>query len=1059
MASSVAPVPPNNILDLLPARPPTPPREALPESDTKSVARRASAFVPKLFLHTPPNTTSPTSVTTDSGLDSGFVRKRVEWSTHTDYRDAPRFHGDGRQHKPPKSSEPSSVSSRPVKGILKPVSSTNQLAFSFANDTDESPTPLKIIEMLDSTITQLAGSDRTSKLDAYMILSRALKASDNLPDRVALQNKMSLLMQFIQRDIKANMKDGAPDSSLVKHALTLLTTFLHFPAIASALTNDFGVFILDHAIRSFEDDAMPKDVIRHFMQVVALQKFSSKVLSSDRVGRLISAFHSVDKHLRGKSIVVGRLQIYKRLVKQSRAHMCTHSDWLKDLFTDMLSTVKDIRTQAISLGMEAGYALRSEKTLLRKVTELLQTVNEEGETYIKFYLRKLQELMTDKQSCSTIPQIWSVVILFLKCPLDKWQYYSAWLTLAQSAFNASDSITKQEANFAWNRYVALSLSDSRIPPKGIHTLCQPLLSQLRRKVHPKHQDDAIRLRKAVIGGICNLYYYIFAPGNVNRYAPELTWDIVVQPVVDQLVSTEGSSDTLGDDVLQAARLLVGIIDVATPRVWRQDRIMELPPVRSEELPAIDSKWTRRNSEKVLNCVGLIIEKRFCRLADDEDPITRLWRAVIKSVAVASAKDIKVSEETAKFVGCALGLLSKILATCVSDRVDNFSNAKLRHGALQFIQPLVEGLGILPFTEGNYLMTASNTFQPTSTPSHRPDRSEHLRVQGEVRPALHHLIIMLSTVPACDVDGDELMGMLHSIFEPFLRGKTLQGRLSMMGELLQLIPRDASPASGLWMLTVDCAQALFNQAQGIVSSQNLQTDLDLQYQEVIRLLEYGLSWHCDKHAEKWLSLLSSVTTRALADYGDAGCSLVVTIPLAKALLDAVAWKTDGSFTLHRKAAGRLLSSTKMPRDEEAWEAARTQIPGKLEPLSSPGLCEPFNSLFEVGSHFLKRAYESFKAQSIDGAVGLFEALDEFFKNNSARIPSLVKLQDGLALWIQDSDKHLSQHAQVPLLNKVISAPLHDSQFSDPLTLHSPRSRILGTKSVLASLLLGCRSGRS
>jgi hypothetical protein len=38
--------------------------------------------------------------------------------------------------------------------------------------------------MLDSTIKQLAGSDRDSKLDAYMMLTRALKASNNLPCRI-----------------------------------------------------------------------------------------------------------------------------------------------------------------------------------------------------------------------------------------------------------------------------------------------------------------------------------------------------------------------------------------------------------------------------------------------------------------------------------------------------------------------------------------------------------------------------------------------------------------------------------------------------------------------------------------------------------------------------------------------------------------------------------------------------------------------------------------------------------------------------------------------------------
>ncbi|QUC23706.1 uncharacterized protein UV8b_07947 [Ustilaginoidea virens] len=739
MASSAASAPSTNILESLPARPPTPPREAPDRVDIapKSVAHRNLAFDPELSLQTPPNVNSLTTpVATSSNPNSSRTRKKVEWSAHTEYREAPFYHNSLKLNKSsPPLPAPSSATSKPVKSILKPTSSPNPLTSSVTNQLNGPILPVNIIEMLDSTIKQLAGSDRDSKLDAYMMLSRALKASNNLPDRVALQGKMSLFMQFIQRDITTRAGNGSLDSSLINHSLTLLATFLHFPAIAATLTVDFGIFIIDHSVRSFEDEKLPKDVIRHLMQVVAFQDFSPKVMTFDRVGRLVNSLHRIEKHLKGKSIILSRLHIYKRLVKQSRTHMAAHSDWLKDLFTDLLSSVRDIRTQAITLGTEAGFALRSQKNVLRKVTDIFQACDD-NEAYIDFYIKRLQGMLKEKQSSSAVPQIWRVVILFLRCPLDRWQYYGPWMTLVQSAFNMTDNLTKQEANFAWNHYVYMSVSDAKLSPKAIGTLCQPLLSQLRRKSNPKQQDEAIKLRNIVIGGICNLYYYAFAPGN-GKYTPDMLWEVTVQPVISQLAELDHRSDTLGDEIMQAARLLVGLLDATTPRIWRQDRIMEMPPVKSDELPGIDSKWTRKNCDKVLDSVGPIVLQKFYDLANKDSLVYRLWQALIHSVMVASAKDIKVSDDTTKFVGCALRLLANALTTEASR--SNASNAKFLSSISNFIQLLVNGLGILPFTEKKLSMAIPNTSEPASTPLQKPYPAEKPREL--VRMPLHHLHVL------------------------------------------------------------------------------------------------------------------------------------------------------------------------------------------------------------------------------------------------------------------------------------------------------------------------------
>lgn len=876
--------------------------------------------------------------------------------------------------------------------------------------------------MLDSTIKQLAGSDRDAKLDAYMTLARALKASNNLPDRVALQDKMSLFMQFIQRDITSKNENGLPDASLINHALNLVITFLHFPAIASTLTSDFGIFITDHSIRSFEDPSIPKDIVRHLMQVVAFQNFSPKVMTSDRVGRLVAALHKIEDHLKGKSIIMSRIHIYKRLVKQSRSHMVTHSDWLKDMFTDMLSNIKEIRVQAIGLGTEAGFSLRSEKQLMRRATDILQASND-GETYIGFYIKRLEELIKDKQTSSSVPQIWSVVILFLRCPLERWQYYGPWLTLVQSAFNMTDGLTKQEANYAWNRYVYLSLSDNKISPKALATLCQPLSSQLRRKCSPKQVEEALKLKRTVLGGICNLYYYSFAPGN-DKYSPDMLWDVAVQPIMNLLISLDDKPDIPGDCLMQAARMLAGLLDVSTPRVWRHDRIMDLPPVRMDELPPIDSKWIRKNSDKVLQVVGAILEKKFVDLANKESLVYRLWQVLVGSIASASAKDIKISEDTSKFIACTLSLIAKIWATGV-DSADASALPKFFAAVKNLIGEMVQAqaLGVLPFTEKKLSMTVSNTFEPVATPSQRPDRPE--QSQGVARSPLHHLIHMLSTVPNGAADDEVFADFFLLAFSPFFKDRPKKVRLELAREMLQVIPRNSSSVFGPWLLAAQNLRILVDGGSDLPASSLSSSEQPLGpvYRELVSLLDRGLVSHQNLPPSHWISFFELISSHARTHVGDAGLALSVLEPIAKVLAESNVGNADApsmpSLPILLRASKALFSAARLPRDGHAVEAARRRLWGSSVTTARSSLADPFEHLYKLGNVYMDALYAKVAANAaIEDTSTLLDAIQSFLDRTAAQSMKVVaKLAPGICTWILDEKEALSLNEDIGLSKAV------------------------------------------
>ncbi|SCV51099.1 related to telomere length regulator protein rif1 [Fusarium fujikuroi] len=1020
-------------LDELSPRPPTPPRESLPDKLAPMKASVGRPIDPRLSLQTPPGANTPSSNgATNTNSSSRRIRKKVEWSSHTEYREASKFFRSSPITTP-------SASSRPVKGILKPSPSPNPLASPLNGHPNGLSSQISIAEMLDSTIKQLAGSDRDSRLDAYMMLSRALKASNNLPDRVALQDKMSLFMSFIERDVKSKRDEGSPDSSLIFQALSLLTTFLHFPAIASSLTSDFGVFIIDHCIRCFSDPGISKDLARHLMQVVAFQSFSPKVMSSDRVGRLVTSLHNIEDHLTGKSIIMGRIQIYKRLVKQSRNHMAVHTAWLEDLFNDMLTPIRDIRAQAILLGTEAGFSLRNEKPVMRKVTEILQSTADK-QIYIQYYIQRLDNMLKEKQLLSTVPQIWGAVTLFLQCPLSRWQHFAPWFKIAQDSFNCTELQTKLEANYAWNRYVYLSITSNKLPPKSLGVMSQPLASQLRRKFSSKQSEEAMKLRRTVMGGICNLCYYAFRPSQDVTWI-DAAWDSILVPITQQLVQADAQLEFSADSVTQATRIVTGLLDVSTPRSWKDDRIRDVAPISPEELPSIDSRWARRNSEKIFGLVGPILEKKFHDLANTESLAYRLWQAFVGSIAVASAKDIKVTDETARFIAQAFDLLSKVWSTGLPEGSES-AGTKYLSSVRHYVDVLVRNLGLLPFTEKKLSMSLANTFEPASTPS-RIDRAD--KSNGTVQTPLYHLFSILCSKPPGLADDEDLAECFLAVFDPFFQGKSSRARVELSREMLRLLPRDALSPYGPWVLAAQNIRTLLDQNPSPSGSLPPSSErlLGPEYREIVSLLERGLVSHPTLPEEQWFSLFNLLSDHIAQESGDAGRALGLVEPLAKIVTDNFFEDSERSNQMALAVAIALFKIAKLPRDRQAVEAARRRLWGAPPTASRSSSFDPFQYLYQLQGQSMKYFYENEAECNDQKMVAYFEAVNAFIVASFAQngFKTLPKLQTGLVPWIQDEKAHKMLRSDSPVSGSVRT--LWDSICGQLLTLGRLEDKVLNT----------------
>lgn len=1036
--------------ETLTARPPTPPRGKRKEQreqkkqdqkQTIETIEPSSAVLPRQTrsrrslliqaeVHTPPGR-SPDSCDSEN-TSSRRTAKKVGFSTQPDeYREPPTYNSN--KENVPKPSTPvtapsSAGSNKLIKSILKPSPAPNPLN-PFAADIDDPNKQVNITAMLESTIKQLAGADRESKIDAYNILMRALRASNNLPDRIALQDQMGLFTQFIQRDITTKIDGGAIDSSLANHALTLLSTFLYFPAIASTLSHDFSVFIIDHCIRCFEDRLMPKDVVRHLMQVVATQDFSPKVMTADRVSRLVVALHKIEEHMKGKSIIMSRIIIYRKLIKQSRLHMVSRSDWLLDLFTDMLSSMKEIRAAAIALGFETVFTIGKEKQLSRKVMELLQMSVDETR-YIEYYVQRLLAMVaSNKQDSVVVPQIWSIVILLLRCPVDRWEFFSPWLGIIQKCFNSSDHQTKMEANYAWNRLVyAFYLNESSFS-KTIVTICQPFITQLQRKVVARYLED---FRRVVIGSICNLYYYAFKPNSTSAQTDHF-WVACVRPLMERLISLEKDAEQSGkttvggpENLPQAATILTGLFDSATPRLWHDDHIAETALVKPEELPALDPKWIRKNADKVFTVIDPIINKAFLDITRPETPVYKLWRTLVSAVAAAAAKEVKVSSDTANFIAHTFGLLLKLWSAGPQQTSGDDAHVFVR-ATQEFLSIMIEHLGLLPFTETRLSMSKQNTFLPVATPSHRPGKG-----QGITRTPLHHLFAILSTKSPGVLDDDTLANLFRSTFSPFLAARAPRARIDLAIELMQYSSSTEAPSPyGPWLFISEIVSSSMENSQATHSSDGSGSGPTLghEYREIVRHLERGIISTPNLPWEHWLPLFQLLVARVTDETGDAGCAVVVVEPLSKVFSDMLTTGEHDSISLNVWKGGvELLSTAKQPRDRQALDAVRRRLWGTPAAGARSASFDPFDNLYRLINQLLETSYNHPDVHE-ELAPSILMEVAAFLTRCSRPLVlrSLTLLQSGISFWIQDTNEQYSGTQPSKVSDAVSILINHSTQF--------------------------------
>ncbi|OWP04417.1 hypothetical protein B2J93_4422 [Marssonina coronariae] len=992
------------------ARPPTPPRESGHKQDKLPFSGLVRLYQDDVNHRRASSPASGTSAPVEAvhTLGSGKSgKKRVLWSESTEYKDPPIASFDGKSIK--RTVQPLAPSSerKPPKSILKAYNGVLEPEYNGLGSTKLLPLHhhATFSTMLESVLQQLAGTDRSSKMDAYLMLSSTLKASENIPDPKALRGKMAQLCQFIWQDLSQKLENGKSDTSLVVNALILLSSFLQKPVMSDSFPPEFTVQFVDHAIRAIEDESTSKEILKHLLFIMAQQNFSAKVMNQERVGRLITAAHNIGQ-VKGKSIAISRINVYRALLRQSRSHMISNAAWTGDMFTDMLSSLKETRSHAIAFGFEAAITLGAEPAASKAVINLFKS-EAEGVAFADYYSDKLKIMVKHKEDGvgAAVPQIWSIVILFLRSnpeTMVKWKFWISYLGVIQLCFNSKDTSTRVEANFAWNRLIYAVQPSERSSVRLRSLLSQALITQL---------DSRKSQRRFTLGSVNILLYYALKPQSPSSQL-DLFWDEYVIPLATACLESTKTreAEVAKQEITDACIILHCLFDSTTQRKWLEPRAIDSLQhnvMSPTELPSLDSKWLRRNFTRVFRVLVPITEKLYWDLGSDS-AISKLWKTYIASIASPAVKEVEpnANSDSMSCIASIFSMLHKFWNSGM-DKIGSLppenapSSAEKSAAFLKSFECIVStsiaGLGTYPFIR-KQLSIVQDSFIAVGTPSHEPKKN-----RAEMKLTLHHLVlIMISPSPGLDYQQPfcKIMGQILSPF--FLACPSKGSRMELLKKLTHLLSTHSTEQSrAIWQVLADFATTTTGTREEHQSSD--EQPLGSDYSDGTMILKIGADLSPSAVLPGWRNLFEALVASVTLDAGDAGRAIAVIEPLSNIFTSSGPNQKEPRglpyFCL-------VLEKARYPRDRQALDAASRRLWG-VSAHQKSSTFDPYVHLYEYIRWSLITANLMHSKDLVVEHAEIISAVTNFLGKcpTSLILPVLAKIQSGVECWVLDSEAKL------------------------------------------------------
>lgn len=976
------------------ARPPTPPKENFGLA-AKMAFENGQLSYPahESLLNTPEE--SPSSSAEYFGGFSDKNSKRVGFSPWTQY------------HKPPSNSGlngslndqirilPPSRECRSSKSILK--SKPEYYSFTPMEDLLTLSVDGNLSSMLETTTRHLESSFRNSRLDAYSTLIGCLSAYDNVPGQEDLAGKLFDFLRFIKRDIWAKQEDnGLLDTQLATQALKLFVYFVTTPSLSKLLPDEFCLLVLEESIKTLENQAMPKILVSHYMQLLIQDHFASQHLNSNRINRLLVAMSRIATNIKGNRIVGQRLMLYRRLLSHSKSAMILHVEtWIDHLISGILSTFKEIRCRAVFFGNEASLSLGSIKSVSQTFTDTLNRESPEGRKVVDFLVTRLTAMANVADDGIWVPQIWSIVILFLRGQrhgFERWEHFKPWLLLIQKCFNSSDAQIKFQSNRAWSRLIFAVNLDSSTSSKMVKMLRQPILPQLERKHNLKGSQMAKSPKQVARSSYCTLLYYAFRPSATHAQLDHY-WEEYVRQMLPKNLSRSK------DDVNFFCQVLASLFNSAEPKTWDENRANINRQVKVDELPCVDSKWVRLRAAEILMVFEDLFNGADWKLGNQAvAPIILAWRSFTNAIRQAGSKEVKTSMET-------MTALAHIL-TSIKRFWQHGLNQRLSQGVSPLIQKFdrlvreaVSQFGLIPFNEKRLAQTKFHSYEAAETPSARGDQH-----QGPLNsPVLVLFGLLLRSIDYQEIE-DSYRDAVKNLIDVATRSSTSRRtQLAIFRDLATVTASEHDTSVDARLVVWGIIAEATTRAFEVEKICDLHVDSPQypghEYRDAARILESAISLRPQKAMTEWQDLGTTIVHTLRKEIGSDAVILIMTEPLAKAIVN---WPHSGCNDFLLSVAHFLLNTIQWPQSRPAIDRARKLLWGMTSITPKTHVFDPLDHLYTMTNLLLKSSYSEWNLDLSSQTCKFLLAVAAVIAECPTSLTATVfkNIQEGLGFWIQD-----------------------------------------------------------
>jgi len=427
------------------------------------------------------------------------------------------------------------------------------------------------------------------------------------------------------------------------------------------------------------------------------------------------------------------------------------------------------------------------------------------------------------------------------------------------------------------------------------------------------------------------------------------------------------------------------------------------PVTMEELPLLDSLWTRKRLG-----VALGVFETLTSAAKGLTPAhIKLWDAIMRSVSAAGVKEITTSTGLRQAVAEITNSLRKLCSDVSNkERKGASSGIDIFHMPfLLLVQSALLRVGPIHFTDRNLVRVSNGLYEAATTPSrNKPTRSTSMTTAlTSIFDALHDCLPYTNVTTDLHNQTSDILNICVGVKTSF------RGKLTILQDCSQGLMKTSSSKciNGMWTALAETTTKIIND-RGLGSPAENPIRLQHDYSAVTTILLAGLQYSDSESRSFGRGLLENIIRASIEETGTFDIILDVVRALSNSLATNPAYHAYAVSTYIIVTLNKFSHGATDKHKDENYRIADRAITSKIVTI--------YTECGAVMAQALRSLYENKHLNMInfEGSMSIFNDLIKFHDSNTRNF--LQSLGQGLVLWAVDvkgivfspqADPHMSR----------------------------------------------------